>query len=91
MMELPQGIVGGDCLCTNSVISFSTERPDSGGARIVWSSLSPFAEEMNAEAKTARHTHSRLRLASFLTMFSALLLGYSCTGGGSIHASDQNL
>jgi len=34
MMELPQGILGGDCLCTDSVISFSTERPDLGNWRL---------------------------------------------------------
>jgi len=33
VMELPQGRFGGDCLCTNSVISFSTERPDLGNWR----------------------------------------------------------
>ena len=28
VMELPQEIPEGDCLCTNSVISFSVESPD---------------------------------------------------------------
>jgi hypothetical protein len=33
MMELPQAISGGDCLCTNSVISFFAESPDLGNWR----------------------------------------------------------
>gem|GEM_PF-5101547 len=34
LMELPQGKLGEDCLCTNSGISFSTERPDLGNWRL---------------------------------------------------------
>jgi hypothetical protein len=34
MMELPQRKLEGDCLCTNSVISFSTECPDLGNWRL---------------------------------------------------------
>jgi len=34
LMELPQGTLGEDCLCTNSVISFSTECPDLGNWRL---------------------------------------------------------
>jgi hypothetical protein len=34
VMELPQGKLGEDCLCTNSVISFSTECPDLGNWRL---------------------------------------------------------
>jgi hypothetical protein len=34
LMELPQGTLEGDCLCTNSVISFSTECPDLGNWRL---------------------------------------------------------
>ena len=33
VMELPQGRFGEDCLCTNSVISFSTESPGLGNWR----------------------------------------------------------
>jgi hypothetical protein len=33
VMELPQRIAEGDCLCTNSVISFSVESPDLGNWR----------------------------------------------------------
>ena len=35
VMELLQVLLGADCLCTNSVISFSTECPDLGNWRLL--------------------------------------------------------
>ena len=35
LMELLQGTLGKDCLCTDSVISFSTECPDLGNWRLL--------------------------------------------------------
>ena len=35
LMELLQGTLGEDCLCTDSVISFSTECPDLGNWRLL--------------------------------------------------------